>query len=185
MNFNRQEVVKFLPARNYASASGRGMDLIVLHSAEAPEKPGKAWAVARWFAGQDAPKASAHYVVDSAEIVQCVPDGDIAWAAPGANRNGIHIELVGYARQLAEDWEDVYSASMLDLAGRLTAALCASYNIPPKLVDVAGLLAGDRGVTTHAMVTAAFKKSTHTDPGSSFPLTRFIQHVGELVESWK
>jgi hypothetical protein len=47
----------------------------------------------------------------------------------------------------------------------LVRELCALYDIPIRRVDAKGLLAGESGITTHAAVTAAFKKSTHIDPG--------------------
>jgi hypothetical protein len=44
-------------------------------------------------------------------------------------------------------------------------------------VDVAGLKAGKRGVTTHNNVSLAFKKSTHTDPGPNFPMSHYMDLV--------
>ena len=171
----------FIQAKNYTPSHGRTVSLIVLHSTESPESPGRASQIAKWFAGPTAPKASAHYVVDVGEIWQCVSEHDIAWAAPGANHNGIHIELVGYARQLPEDWTDVYSGAMLERAAKLTAEICKRYGLPAKVVGVADLLAGASGITRHMDVTRAFKKSTHLDPGEGFPLQRFVQRVGEML----
>lgn len=175
--------MRFVQAKNYTpGASPRDIRVIVLHSAEAPEKPGKAWDVARWFAGDQAPKASAHYVVDAAEVVQAVKLEDVAWAAPGCNKHGVQIELVGYARQLPEDWADTYSVSMLDIAARLMADLCFLYSIPVRALTAADLLANASGITRHMDVSEAFKLSTHTDPGAAFPMARMVQNVGELFD---
>src|SRR5262245_22982226 len=119
----------YIQAANYTRPSSdpnrgrRVVSLVVLHSAEAPERPGKARDVALWFAGQrgPAPEASAHYVVDAGEVVQCVLDRDIAWAAPGANANGLQVELVGYAGQTPAEWGDAYSAALLERAAGLVA----------------------------------------------------------------
>jgi hypothetical protein len=50
----------------------------------------------------------------------------------------------------------------------------------PVAVDVAGLLRGDRGITTHDAVSKAFKQSTHWDPGPGFPLADFANAVRVL-----
>ncbi len=174
----------FLQAKNYtrvARESGpRAISLIVLHSSESPEKPGKAMDVARWFAGDLAPQASAHYVVDAGQVVQCVREQDVAWAAPGANRQGVHIELVGFARSLAEDWQDTYSQAELLKAAGLVAVLCARYGIPVVALDALDLLQGKSGITTHAAVTTAFKRSDHTDPGVAFPMEAFVARVASI-----
>jgi N-acetyl-anhydromuramyl-L-alanine amidase AmpD len=171
---------KFIQARNYTPAQRRKISVVVMHSAEAPEKPGKAADVANWFAGDQAPKASAHYVVDAGEVVQCVREQDVAWAAPGANSQGIQIELVGYARQTAEDWADTYSAAMLEKASRLVAVICVRYGIPVMALDALALFKGQSGITTHAAVTEAFGRSTHTDPGKGFPMAAFVSRVAEI-----
>lgn len=176
------EGIPYLQARNFtrAGAEPRAITLVVLHSAEAPEKPGKALDVARWVASEDAPEVSFHYVVDAGQIVQCVREQDVAWAAPGANRQGVHVELVGYARQSPEDWADTYSAAMLERAAGLVAVLCARYGIPVQALDALDLVHGKSGITVHAAVSTAFKRSTHTDPGTSFPMDAFVERVAAI-----
>jgi N-acetyl-anhydromuramyl-L-alanine amidase AmpD len=169
--------IAFMQARNYTRASRTSVDLIVLHDMEYPERFDAAEQVARWFSGPSAPQASAHYNFDADSIVQCVLDKDIAWAAPGANSNGIHFEHAGYAKQRPEDWADPFSAAELKLSAQLASILCPKYKIPVEYVDVAGLKAGKRGITTHNNVSLAFKKSTHTDPGPNFPLAHYIDLV--------
>lgn len=169
--------MKFVQARNYTPTRRKPVDLIVMHSMEAPEKGTTAEAVASWFAGKHAPKASAHFCLDNNSIVQCVKVGDTAWHAPGANANGIGIELAGYARQTPEQWKDRFSTDMLELAANLTAHLCVKFDIPIEYVDEEGLKAGKRGITTHWDVTKAFKKSTHVDPGPHFPMKEWLYKV--------
>lgn len=164
----------FLLARNFTKANRTNCDLIVCHDMEHPEMPGTAHDVAAWFAGPRAPEASAHWCVDDAQIWGCVHEKDVAWHAPGANRNGIGIELPGYANQTPADWADPYSEAVLRRAAALAADIAARWKIPLFYVDAAGLLAGHRGVTTHAQVSKAFKKSTHWDPGPNFPMNHFL-----------
>lgn len=178
----RPSVTEFIRARHYRPVhSARPIRLVVLHSAEIPEKPTAALAIARWFAGPDSPEASAHYCVDAGNTVQCVSEKDVAWAAPGANHDGIQIELAGYARQLSEDWEDTYSSAMFLRAATLVAFICHDYRLPVRALSPADLLVGASGITTHAAVSSAYHKSTHTDPGPGFPMEKFVAKVSELL----
>ena len=87
-----------LPSQNFDIRCGpHPIDLLVIHTMEAPEKPDTAENVAKWFAGSTAPQASAHYCIDADSIVQCVQDRDVAWHAPGANHNGLGFEHAGTA----------------------------------------------------------------------------------------
>lgn len=174
---NFETPIAKIQARNFTKAGRTKIDLIVIHTMEASEKPTTAEAVARWFASDTAPKASAHYCVDSDSIVQCVDDEDVAWHAPGANNNGIGIEHAGYAKQSGSDWSDTFSSSMLQLSSKLAARLCWLYAIPVEFVDANGLLRGERGVTTHAEVSKAFKKSNHWDPGPNFPMQNYLSSI--------
>ena len=87
----------FVHAAHWTPARRLQVDLVVLHSMEAPEVGDRARQVARWFARpcaradcmcdgpltvQPGPRASAHYCVDDEEYVQCVSELDVAWAAP-------------------------------------------------------------------------------------------------------
>lgn len=169
--------IPFVQAAHFTPVAERAVDLVVLHSTEGAEVGGAARAVASWFAGKQAPNASAHYVVDNDAIVQCVKENDVAWHAPGANHNGVGIEHVGYARQSAAEWGDPYSSRELILSAGLAGGVCARHGIPVAFVDAAGLVRGERGITTHAEVTKAFHGSTHTDPGPWFPMQVYLDMV--------
>jgi hypothetical protein len=174
-------ITGFLQARNFTPVASRTITLLCLHTMEAPEKPATAKAVAQWFAGTTAPQASAHYNIDNAEIWQSVKEHDVAWAAPGANRQGIHLEHAGYARQSAMDWADTYSEAMLQRSAALTADLCTRHSLPVAFVPAADLLAGRRGITTHAEVSKAWRLSDHTDPGPNFPMAHYLNLVREAM----
>jgi N-acetyl-anhydromuramyl-L-alanine amidase AmpD len=172
-------------AVHFTPCASRKIDLIVLHSMESSEKPNTAENVAAWFAGPKAPRASAHYCIDSDSIVQCVEDHDIAWHAPGANSRSLGLEHAGRASQSESDWLDEYSLQVLRWSAKLTAILCTKYRIPVRFVDALGLKAGYSGITTHAAVSDAFKKSTHWDPGPSFPLTKYLALTREAMEVFR
>lgn len=181
--------IKFVVARHYRKVpGGRVIDLVVLHTAEVAETLTSAEAVAGFFANpgnypSGKPRqVSAHYCVDADSIVQCVADHDVAFAAPGANGNGIQIELSGFARQTSVDWGDAFSTATLARAAGLVARILRENGIRCEYVDrVALKRGGARGITTHDDVSKAFKQSTHTDPGKGFPMTAFVEAVRELV----
>lgn len=154
------------------------IDWLVIHTMEAPEKPGTARGVAHWFAGPNAPKASAHFCIDAGEIVQSVPEDVVAWAAPGANRRGIHLEHAGYASQAADGWDDAYSRAVLERSAELARDICRRYEIPIVKLSVDDLRAGQRGLCGHIDITNAFNNGKgHTDPGAAFPWDRYLELV--------
>lgn len=176
--------MEFVQARHYtrlALGDVRRKDLIVVHTMESAEKPDTAENVARWFAGHSAPKASPHFNIDLDSIVQSVRIHDVAWTAPGANHNGIHLEHAGRASQAPRDWLDPYSVAMLARSAKLAGHLCRAYKIPVRYVTPAMLKDGKRGITTHHAVTIAFRKGTHTDPGKDFPMAMYLG----LVRAYK
>ena len=172
-----------IQAKNFTPANRfTGIDLIVIHSMEFPEKPRAARQVAEWFADKGAPKypapkASAHYCIDNLEVIQCVLEKDIAWHAPGANHNGIGLEHAGYARQTEAEWKDDYSVAMLMLSAKLAAEISIRYAIQPVWLSPDDLKAKKRGFTSHANVTLAFQKSGHMDPGPNFPVQWYLDMV--------
>lgn len=175
--------MQFIQAANYTRATRRTIDLVVLHTMEAPEKGNTAESVAQYFA-RPSVRASAHYNVDNDSEVQCVRDNNVAWGAPGANHNGLHIEHAGYAKQNAAEWADPFSVQMLRRSAALTAHKLREYGLPNVFRTADDLRAGGgraRGWTTHNEVSRAFKKSSHTDPGSGFPFRYYAAFVDEVL----
>lgn len=176
--------MQYVQAKHYTPTNGRQIDLIVIHDAEVEEYPDSAEGVANYFAGANAPQASAHYTCDVDSTVQSVRDIDVAWHAPGANHNGIGIEHAGFASQEEAEWLDEYSEKMLrEQSAPLVTMLCISYGIPGVFVNADGLLRGERGITTHWEVTKAFRQGSHWDPGYSFPMDWYLQHVNGDVST--
>ena len=166
----------FVESPNVTRTTGRRIDVLVIHTAETAERTGAALAVAHWFARPEA-EVSAHYCVDARTVVQCVRERDIAWHARGANGNSIGIELAGFASQSAADWKDGYSRAVLARAAELAVRVCARHTLPVVWLRAAELRAGRRGITGHADVSRAFRRSDHWDPGPSFPVARFLAFV--------
>lgn len=176
--------VKAHPSNYKAVPLGRSIDLWVVHDGETPEGADSAEGMARYFAVDHGAPSSAHYSVDSDSVVQSVRDHDVAYAAPGANHNGLHCEHAGRARQSRAEWLDRYGRKMLDRSARLAAEKAKRYGLPLVRLSASDLVAGRRGFTGHRDVTAAFHQSTHTDPGPAFPwdwyLARVRYHAGAV-----
>lgn len=187
--------MKFIQARNYTPANRVDLRLVVIHTMENPEKPDGAENVAAWLASVASPKASAHLCVDSDSVAECVKPQDVAWAAPGANRDGYHIEHAGRAQQSTDQWRDEYSASELVLSARAIAHLCVRYRIPPRKLSIDEVRDGHtKGFCGHRDVTLAFHtKGGHSDPGPNFPWTEYLvlvaNAIGEVLaatgEAWE
>ncbi len=163
----------YVPSPHVTRTDGRRIDLIVVHTMESDEREDAALRCARWFQNPRS-RVSAHYCVDPETIIQCVRDEDVAWHAPGANHDGLGIELAGRAAQSRREWADAYSSATLARAAGLTAELCRRHSIPTQWLWPADLRADKRGLTAHASVSEAFRRSTHYDPGPAFPAERFL-----------
>ncbi|MFB9880949.1 N-acetylmuramoyl-L-alanine amidase [Planobispora siamensis] len=168
--------MRTITARWYTQGRIEDIRVVVVHDMEAPESATTAENVARYFATTGT-KASAHVCVDSDSRVRCVADAHTAWAAPGANADGLQLEIAGYARQTREQWLDRFSRAALEQAAIQTAEWCAKYGLPARRLTRAQLRAGHKGITSHADVSAVYRRSDHTDPGPNFPWAYFLERV--------
>lgn len=185
--------MRFVQAANYTPVPPpRNINLLVIHDMEAPEKGETAETCAAYFHNQAKSSrtgSSAHYCIDNNSVVQCVRDHDVAWAAPGANHDGLHFEHAGYARQGRHEWADDYSTAMLKRSARLVARKCKRHNIPIRFLSPAEVKAGRSGITGHLQITESGiggTAGTHTDPGANFPWHRYIRYVrGYASRRWR
>lgn len=171
--------IPFLQAKFYTPVGGRRIIWLVLHDMQAPEKGDTAEAVANYFHNMDVPRkngASAHECIDDNSVVQCVHDGDVAWAAPDANALGYHFEMAGYASQSTNEWLDAYGHGMLKIAAQRVRQKADERGIPIVFRRAPDLVAGLPGITTHFECSKAFG-GDHWDPGPGFPMDYFISLV--------
>jgi len=177
---------------------------IMLHTIEIAEVPSAAEATAAYFQNPRGPdgsirQVSAHYCVDSDSVVQCVHDRDVAFACPGANHDGLHIEIAGRASQGVTDWADAYSLAALARVVDLVVAKCQEHSISAGWLTPADLAEGfSIGLCTHADGSEACKIANtggmqwspfynaknpkkpltdHTDPGHDFPKAWLLEQV--------
>lgn len=157
------------------------VDLIVMHTMETDQGPSVAEMIGKDFAARPADnKASSHVGVDSDSIVQYVPDSYVAYAAPGANSNGMQIELAGRAGMTRKQWLEPRALAVLVLGADVAAQYAHKYSIPLVQLTNAELRAGGRGFIGHVQASEVFKKSDHTDPGTGFPWDLFLAMVRAL-----
>jgi len=151
--------------------------VIVLHTMETDEDGSVAEAVGNYFA-KPTTQASAHLGVDTDSTCRYVDDNDTAWAAPGANADGLQLEMAGRAGQTTGQWDDASSQAILTRGAIEVANWCAAYKIPASYLTDAQLADGKtKGITTHVQVSRVFKRSTHWDPGPNFPVNFFLTLV--------
>jgi Negative regulator of beta-lactamase expression len=151
---------------------------------ELPCVSGMAARLAQRFATGER-KVSAHYSVDSGDVVCSVRETAVAWHCPKANRRGIGIEHAGYSGgPLATDWlHDEHALSMLEVSAELVAGICARWPIPVVHLTPAQLLAGEHGIIGHVDATNAFKTpGGHTDPGA-WPWTEYLDKIQARLET--
>lgn len=163
-------------AKHYYKGRLKPVRLIVIHDMEVRESATTAETVARMFATTDR-DASAHYCIDQDSVVQGVEVMDTAWAAPGANADGIQLEHAGYARQSRAEW--LNDLGTLRQSARLSAQLAARFNIPLRRLSTLQVKDGtSKGFVGHNDVSNAFRLSDHTDPGPNFPWDTYFAMCG-------
>lgn len=176
-------VIAFKQSPHCSPRGGAEVRLIVLHSAECGESATAAENLASWGGSKS---GSWHYAVDNNSTTQSVPDNVKAWHAREVNAYSIGIEQAGKASQTTEQWADEYSLGALERTAHLLAYLCNKHSIPIEFVDAQGLLdahgdGGAWGITTHAMVSKAFKTGGHWDPGPNYPLAKVLARADEIT----
>lgn len=170
-------MVAFVQARNYHRGRIRKPRLIIIHTMEYPERSNGAEWCAGYFSADGAPKASAHYAVDADTVIGMVRETDTAWAAPGANADGIQYEHAGFAGQCPKGWADDYSQAMLRLSASAAAASAARWGIPLRRLSNVQLASGYPGFVGHNQVSQVFRLSSHWDPGPAFPWGQYMRLV--------
>lgn len=162
---------------NYHEGRREDIRLVVLHTAECPCEPGRAQAVAGYLSSP-AVGASCHWAVDPAETVGQVDEADTAWAAPGANADGIQVEQCAYAG--STDWRSPMALAMIRTQTvPLLAGICRRHHIPAVVLEAADLLAGRRGITDHHRINQAYGQSDHTDCGPTYPIYDVVAAVAK------
>ena len=147
--------------RTYAA-----IDWIVLHDMESANYLRAAENCGTWFESARS-GGSTHYGCDDDSIQQYLSMLTVAWGAPGANDNGVHIEQMGMASWSKTKW--LQHKGTLDNCAWLIAHIHGKVGVPIRRLTGAEIRAHKRGVVTHRQLTAAIG-GTHTDPGPGYPM---------------
>jgi N-acetyl-anhydromuramyl-L-alanine amidase AmpD len=164
------------PAGHYREGRLGDVDLAVLHTSEVLVSR---FQLAKSMANSDR-AVSCHSIVDAQGRLDVLPFTDTAYAAPGANADGDQLEVIGLSKWSRATWLRSHRPE-LEQTARWLADRCRARRLPVVLLGPAELRADRRGITTHAAVSAAFHRSTHTDPGSGFPLDTVLARVKVLL----
>lgn len=169
---------RYTAVRNSGKRSLSAIELVVIHDPESPS----AQSTAQYLANASAnPGGSYHIIVGDESCYRLLDNDVIAWGAPNANHNGVHISIAGYARWKRDEW--LKHKRALQRAAWKTAATCRMYHLPPYFREARALGFGLQGVTTHAEVSKFSLAHnlpgdhSHSDPGSGFPLHTFMAYV--------
>jgi len=167
---------QYFPARIASGARPESaLRWIVIHSTEGDTAAG----AASWFQNPAA-GGSTQLVVGEDGLYRSLDDLVRPAGAPGANDEGLHIEFAGYAKWPRETW--LARKKTLEDGSKAIAEWGRKYKIPLKMLTIEQLRdPTSRGVTTHAMVSQAFKKSDHWDPGTGFPFDVVLSTAMAMV----
>jgi len=121
-----------------------------------------------WLSNPSA-NVSSHYVVRSSDgqITQLVQHADTAWHAQCYNARSIGIEHEGFIADPAK-W---YTNALYTESAKLTAWICDRHNIPKDRSHIIG----------HVEVAPNCNTGSHTDPGTGWNWTKYMQLVGGSV----
>jgi hypothetical protein len=176
--------LQWIVPRSWTNANRTSVQLIVIHTTEGSSHSQSAEDGAR-YNQERTDGTSAHYFVDSNSVVQGVRTADQAHTArTQGNRRGIQYELCGRAGWSASTWQGSYQQSMLRLAAKQCARDAKKWNIPVRHLTVGQVADGVKGFCGHWDITRAFPQDngSHTDPGSNFPWSQFLDMVREEME---
>lgn len=132
---------------------------------------------------------SYHYLVDDSHIVNTVDIGNTAWGVLDDNPVSVQIAMVGTSGAVGnwsgpnpnredrpksrEQWLE--HEKMLDMVAFVIATVARERGVPIERVDVAGVGANRRGVSSHnnytygSVALKGFKDGTHWDVPDTFP----------------
>ncbi len=143
---------------------------IGLHCTESLNRPGIADVLAIPNYWREQGKGyNAHLVIDLEGLTaKCALDSRKCWAIAGGNTGTLHIEIIGSTDLTTGQW--MAGTKGLKQAAKWCAYWCEEHGIPIHIST-------EHGIATHAMYSAAYGVSDHTDPGRNFPLAQFMSWV--------
>lgn len=150
--------------------------IAVVHATQSDSYNGMALRNAMYLA--NTAKLSCHYLIDPGEIVAGLDETLIGYGAGTVNTKALHFEFCGWSAWTRAQWAGTGAEgtrAMIDRGTRLLAEVLPRHKIPLRLVTDAQLKAAwttsaPGGIATHDQCRRVIGGTTHTDPGSGFPL---------------
>lgn len=170
------------PSPNMHAGRLRPVRLIIIHTMQCPPTD-SATRGSMAYLQRPSVRASCHWGVGPTLTLSGVGEGDTAWAAPGANADGIQIEQAGYATKLnadgsvqtqGSDYTTGDGALIVARTARLVADIAHRHGIPIRHLTDAQLAAGEAGIIGHIQASRVYG-GTHWDPGDTYPWDTLIQ----------
>lgn len=125
--------------------------------------------------------ASYHDVADTDRVIPVVEHHFVAYSAPGANHDGIHLCIPGRAGQTREQWLDPTSSRYIDWAAKWLVNNSLAYGRDyTRRLTVAEVRGGLTGYCDHWTISQAYGKSDHWDVGPSFPFDELDRRIAGL-----
>ncbi len=166
----RQDLVKEYPGAYQWKASknftaGRdSYSLVLIHTTQ-----GKYPGALDWFFSPNNTNTSAHYFVRSSDgqVTQMVEHKNSSWHAQCYNRRSIAIEHEGFIAQPSV----YYTEAMYRESAKLTRWIADRHGIPRDRSHIIG----------HYQVPASCNTNAHSDPGSGWNWTKYMQLVNGVT----
>lgn len=133
------------------------------------------------YAKRRTDSVSSHYYVDDKEIIQSLDTRRKAWHAGSqvGNTYAISYEIVGTNGKSRDWW---LKNVAWDLLAKQIAKDMARWGIQNKKLSISEMQKGGiSGIVTHDDMRRAWGGTTHTDPGSNFPMDHLIKKVNEYI----
>lgn len=109
-----------------------------------------------------------------------VPYDHVPYSAPGANNDGLHAVFPGRVDQGRTGWLDETSSAGIWIAAQWLLELERTEGIPAVRLTDAEVAAGHRGYVDHWTVSRVYKRTDHTDVGTSFPWDVLAGRIAQL-----
>lgn len=152
------QAAAWVASPNYSSGRS-SYEFVLIHTMQGSYNGTKSW-----FQNTNS-NVSSHYILRSSDgqITQMVEHRNTAWHAQCYNGRSIGLEHEGFVQDPAT-W---YTTAMYTESAKLTRWICDRHNIPKDRAHIIG----------HAEVPRACNTGGHTDPGSGWNWTRYMQLV--------
>lgn len=164
------------PPNNYSVSSAKKRYIAIHNTANDASAENEAS-----YAKRRTDSVSSHYYVDSNSIIQSLDTKHKAWHAGSGTGNtyAISYEITGTNAKSRDWWLNNVA---WDLLAKQIATDMKLWGISNKRLSISQMNDGySSGIVTHNDMRLAWGGTTHTDPGSNFPMDHLIAKVNQYL----